>query len=240
MSIPQIFSRKKILANRERAMRRGDFFLLEQFAEILVDRLSDFSRQFNNILIVGDRGGVISSKIKSSKICEIDENEVINIKNNDFDLIISFLDLHTINDIPGVLMQMRNLLKDEGLLIASMFGEKTLQELRECFIEAEMAISDGLSPRFNPVIDVKTAGSLLQRAGFKNPVADSDMITILYDNMKDIVEDLRSVGETGSMLKRHYLRREIAALAEGFYKEKFNKNNSLPVSFEIISLLGVR
>ena len=55
-----------------------------------------------------------------------------------FDLIVSNLGLHWVNDLPGALLQIKNALKPGGLFIAALIGGDSLYELRTCLMEAEL------------------------------------------------------------------------------------------------------
>ncbi len=52
--------------------------------------------------------------------------------------MISPLSLHTVNDLPGALIQIRRCLKPDGLFLAALPGGRTLFELRECLMQAEL------------------------------------------------------------------------------------------------------
>jgi hypothetical protein len=97
-----------------------------------------------------------------------------------FDLVLSNLSLHWVNDLPGALVQIRAALAPDGLLLASLLGGRTLGELRECLIAAEAELAGGASPRVSPFADVRDAGALLaarrvRAAGGRRRPADRDL-----------------------------------------------------------------
>ena len=96
------------------------------------------------------------------------------------DLVVSALALQFVNDLPGVLVQIRRALKPDGLFLAALLGGETLTELREAFAAAESEIEGGVSPRVAPFADLRELGALLQRAGFALPVTDIDRLTVRY------------------------------------------------------------
>ena len=67
------------------------------------------------------------------------------------DAIISNLSLHWVNDLPGTLIQIRQVLKEDGVLIASMLGGDSLFELRTALQLAELEREGGISPRVSPM-----------------------------------------------------------------------------------------
>lgn len=55
------------------------------------------------------------------------------------------------------------------MLIGSIFGETTLEELRIAMILAESERSGGISPHINPFITIVEMGNLLARCGYTIP-----------------------------------------------------------------------
>ncbi len=158
-----------------------------------------------------------------------------------FDLITSNLALHWVNDVPGVLMQIRAALKPDGMFIASLIGDQSLSELRACLTDAEIAVTGGISPRLSPTIDLQTVSALMQRAGFALPVADKETITILYPDMFALMRDLRGMGQTNahSQRLRHPTKRAVFSEAARLYQTRFgDENGHIPARFDIIYLHG--
>ncbi len=108
--------------------------------------------------------------------------------------MLSALALQFVNDLPGVLAQIRRSLRPDGLLLAAMIGGDTLTELRQCFAAAEAECEGGVSPRVAPFADLRDVGGLLQRAGLALPVTDVDRIVVRYDNAFALMHDLRRMG----------------------------------------------
>ena len=98
------------------------------------------------------------------------------------DLVVSALAFQFVNDLPGVLAQIRRALRPDGLLLAAMMGGDTLTELRQSFAAAEAECEGGVSPRVAPFADLRDVGALLQRAGFALPVTDVDRMVVRYDS----------------------------------------------------------
>ena len=142
-----------------------------------------------------------------------------------FDLIASPLALHWVNDLPGALIQLRRALKPDGLLLASLFGGDTLQELRFALIETESELSGGAGPRVAPFADLRDLGGLLQRAGFALPAADRDLITVRYGEPMRLLADLRAMGETAALTERspRALSRRVLARAFEIYRHRCSR-----------------
>jgi len=158
-----------------------------------------------------------------------------------FDLIVANLNLHWVNDLPGMLWQIRSLLKPDGLFLGSFLGGETLRELKAAFLQAEMELLGGLSPRVIPMVDLYSASQLLLRADFKLPVADRDTITATYPSVTNLLHDLRKAGQTNVMQARHksMCSRKLFQRVEALYTQNHSLPDvQLPATFEIIYLTG--
>ena len=111
------------------------------------------------------------------------EDELLPLISQSYDGIVSALYLHWVNHLPQLLIQMRRCLRPDGLLLANFVGGRSLTELRTCLIAAESEICGGAQPRCIPMIDIKDAGALLQKAGFALPVIDSEILRIEYSDL---------------------------------------------------------
>ncbi|KAF0146528.1 MAG: SAM-dependent methyltransferase [Rhodospirillaceae bacterium] len=152
----------------------------------------------------------------------VTDEERLPFQTGRFDLVFSNLALHFVNDLPGTLIQIRQVLKPDSLFLASMIGGSSLSELRAAFAEAESAEEGGWSPRVSPFADVRDVGNLLQRTGFVLPVADCDTLTISYPDPLQLLLDLRGMGESNAMRER---RR--APLRRGTLKAALDRYHTL-------------
>lgn len=254
----EIFDRNLQRTRLQRAAKTfKDFdFLMSWGENQILDRLTLITKKFKNTLVIGSRVSQnFLSSINAKNITHMaDINiadapddftrgnlEAIPFKSDSFDLIIINLELHHVNDLPGCLIQLKNALKPDGLLVASMFGGETLQALRQSLMEAELKIKGGISPRVHPFADKQDMGALLQRAGFNLPVVDSDFVTVTYDHMFKLMHDLRGMGENNIIRDRQktFSRRALFLEAARYYQENFAESDErIPARFEVIFLHG--
>ncbi len=167
------------------------------------------------------------------------DEECLPFANHSFDLVLSCLALHRVNDLPGILVQIRRVLRPDGLFLGCFFGGGTLGEMRAAWTEAEISEEGGASPRIAPFVDIRDAGMLLQRAGFALPVVDSDTLTVCYENAFDLMHDLRGMGETNILQGRRagFTRRATMMRMADHYQDMFaQEDGRIPASFEIITL----
>ncbi len=260
----QIFDRAQVRRNRDRAAA-GDFaavdFLYREVAERLADRLLDIKRPFQSVLDLGCHGGEMAAAAptyphyiqadlsfgmarrarRNGRDAVSADEEWLPFREESFDLVLSNLSLHWVNDLPGALIQINRSLKPDGLLLGALFGGETLKELRDCLTAAEIEICEGLSPRISPFADLRDAGGLLQRAGFALPVIDSDTITVTYDNALVLIKELQRMGEGNAVAERSRrpLRRSVLFRAAELYQQRYAApDGRIPATFQIIYLHG--
>jgi NADH dehydrogenase [ubiquinone] 1 alpha subcomplex assembly factor 5 len=259
-TVAPLFDRRAWRLHRERAARRQSFFLHEEIAQRLTDRLSLVGRKFSQALDLGAGDGRLASDLAREAgvgwiVCAEPacgffpllpgrqvgaDPELIPFRDASFDLIVSCLALHWCADLPGALIQLRRALKPDGLLLAAMFGGNTLVELRTALFEAELAEDGGVSPRVSPTVELGDAAALLQRAGLAMPVADSETITVTYPDMLTLMRDLRGMGETNALAaRRRFLSRGTLSRAGTIYAERFGtRDGRINATFEVLFLTG--
>ncbi len=165
--------------------------------------------------------------------------ETLPFKDGAFDLVLSNLALHWTNDLPGALVQIRHVLRPDGLLLASLWGGETLWELRRALMEAELEEEGGASPRVSPFADIRDLGALLQRAGFSLPVVDSDLIEATYPDPLALMRELRFMGESNAVIERRkgFARRAMVVRAMERYRNLFARaDGRIPATFQLITL----
>jgi hypothetical protein len=132
-------------------------------------------------------------------------------------------------------------LKPGGLFIGAILGGVTLTELRQAITEAEIEVLGGAGSRVSPFADAQDAASLLQRAGFDQPVTDIDSVNVTYGHPLKLLADLRAMGETSLLADRHPkpLTRTLLARICEIYAERFAQpDGRLTATFEILTLTG--
>ncbi|MFK7839038.1 MAG: methyltransferase domain-containing protein [Bdellovibrionales bacterium] len=245
----EIFDRSLLSIKRQRAVENFSNydFLFSWTKENLQDRLSIIQRDFETIIQLGSRGGALMDNAFISDCGGgfsadfIAHEDMFPFAPNSLDCVISALSLHSVNDLPGALLQIRQALKPDGLFIAALFGGETLYELRQCLSHVEMESRGGLSPRIFPFADKQELGALLQRAGFALPVVDSEIVKVSYEHIFKLMEDLRGMGESNIIKARDksFVGKDFFMKSAQHYAENFALDNDrIEASFEIIFLIG--
>lgn len=260
----RLFDAHLLPARRDRAARLGfaggGDFLHGEVAALVAERLAEVTRRFDDVAIVGSGGGVyaaaLAGRVPPDGIVHVETSgtraaaagvapatrlDPLPLVEGTFDLLVSGLELHWADDPVGQLVQMRRALRPDGLLIAALFGGRTLHELRSSLAEAEVETTGGLSPRVAPMGDLRDLGALLQRAGFAMPVADAERLQVSYATPLHLMRELRAMGETNILAdrRRTSLRRDTLARACAIYSGAFPaEGGRISATFEIVFLTG--
>jgi SAM-dependent methyltransferase len=262
MPAPLVFDRSLVRLRRQRAHALGPVtFLSERVAEDLSERLSAILRTFALAVDLGSPTDAVRRVLANhhtvGTVIAVDampdclaphpglkvaaDEEALPFADSALDLVVSALALQSVNDLPGVLVQIRRALKPDGLFLACLLGGETLTELRQSFAAAEAEIEGGLSPRVAPFPDVRDMGALLQRAGFALPVTDVDRLTVRYASPLALLHDLRRMGAGNALTERRRtpLRRATLMRMLEIYAATFaDADGKVRATFEIIWLSG--
>ncbi len=169
----------------------------------------------------------------------IADDDALPFGEQSFDLAVSGLSLHLVNDLPGALIQIRRALKADGLMLAALLGGQTLHELRQSWLIAEEELTGGVSPRVAPFADVRDLGRLIQRAGFSLPVADTDVVRVTYASPLALMAEIKGMGASNMLVDRRRVpvTRALLMRAAQIYAERFGLSDGrIPATFEIITL----
>ena len=240
---PILFDRARLRKRRARAAASFDAhaFLWREAADRAEESLSYILRDFPRMLVFGGQYFTppqsTTQRIHAAR--ETIDAELLPFAENSLDAVVSLLDLHWVNDLPGALVQIRRALKPDGLFYAILPGGETLRELRRVLADTESTMSGGISPRVSPFLDVRDGGALLQRAGFALPVADSEILDVSYPHLFALMDDLRGTGEVNMLQQQvqHFTPRGFFAAAAARYAELFSDTEGrIKATMEFITL----
>jgi SAM-dependent methyltransferase len=259
---PPIFDRRLVRRRLARAAAAGPAeFLLVHATEEFDERLSSIKRKFSAVLDSGTPSPWLAARlvdrlrprllVRMTPLAEtagdgsllrlVGDEESLPLAPKCFDLAVSALCLQNLNDLPGSLVQLRRVLKPDGLFLGCLLGGQSLHELRTALAVAETEIYGGISPRVAPFADVRDMGGLLQRAGFALPVADREPVTVHYATMFDLMADLRAMGATNPLAARQRKpsTRGFFLRAANIYAERFaDPGGRVRATFEMIFVSG--
>ncbi|XP_028739400.1 arginine-hydroxylase NDUFAF5, mitochondrial isoform X1 [Peromyscus leucopus] len=255
--------KQKNWAARQPEPRKFDY-LKEEVGSRIADRVYDIARDFPLALDVGCGRGYIAQHLNKETVGKIFQTDIaehalknsletdiptVNIladeeflpfQENTFDLVVSSLSLHWVNDLPRALEQIHYVLKPDGVFVGAMFGGDTLYELRCSLQLAETEREGGFSPHISPFTAVSDLGHLLGRAGFNTLTVDTDEIQVNYPGMFELMEDLKGMGESNcSWNRKALLHRDTMLAAAAVYREMYrNEDGSIPATYQIYHMIG--
>ena len=249
---PEIFDRGRRRALRARAAgRSGDMFLWDHIAQDLAERLSAVTRTFEHVLVIGPIGRWQAEMLPQNVRCtfaslhdaEVGGDAPIAVEEDrlpfapgSFDLVISAGTLDSVNDLPGALIQIRRILRPDGLFLGHMFGAGTLGTLKSILLEAD---ADRVTPHVHPQIDLRSAADLIVRAGFNLPVADQDMTAVRYADWRSIVSDIRDAGIGNALAgPRSYLGKDVFARLDKAFAARADAQSKVTEGFAHIYMSG--
>jgi malonyl-CoA O-methyltransferase len=155
--------------------------------------------------------------------------EALPLAPNSIEMVWSNLAVQWCNDLPATFVELHRVLKVEGLLMFSTLGPDTLKELRLAFNGV-----DGHN-HLNRFADMHDVGDMLVQAGFSEPVMDMEYMTLTYDDVRGVLQDLRGIGAHNATQGRGQGlmgKNAFALLLENY--EKLRREGKLPATYEIV------
>lgn len=255
-----IFNRRLLKLRRENSAASfgsHDFLNLE-ITNRLLDNLGDIKRDFNIILNMNAHDAALKAHfkedpliikqdlahamVKTSPFLALQgDEEYLPFRNKSVDLVLSSLNLHWVNDLPGALIQILHSLKPDGLFLSALFGGETLYELRQSMLKADMDVLGGSIPHISPTMDIKDAGGLMQRAGFALPVVSTERITVTYRDPFALMKELKGMGENNVLSKGYKglsSKKSMMKMAEFYHADFANSVGRIPATFDILYFQG--
>ena len=246
---PAIFDTRLIQRNLRRRGERLADFVTDLVIADLEDRLGTLLRPFPKALLIGPdperlpaqahtaEGPVAFERLPAFS----GEDELPEIAGRDYNLIVSLLHLQAVNDVPGYLARLRARLAPDGLLLVAALGGNTLSELREAFLSADALVLGGAAARVAPMIQVRDAGALLQRAGLALPVADVETHVVRYGTPFALMAELKALGAANPLVdrpRRLATPALLAAAANAYQAQDGDPDGRVRATLEIIWLSG--
>lgn len=155
--------------------------------------------------------------------------EALPFANQSFDLLFSNLAMQWCNDVGATLVEFKRILKPGALLQFATFGPDTLKELRASWKTIDEAV------HVNSFIDMHDIGDALLQAGFAEPVMESEIITVNYQDVDTLMQDLRDIGAnvTANGHRQGLMTSNMLQKLREAY-ELYRQDGVLPASYEIV------
>ncbi len=189
-------------------------------------------------------------------LAEPDAFEGLLAKAELYDVVLDTLTFHWMNNPVLYLMQIKMLLKPDGFYGCGFLGGTTITELRQALIEVDIKLFKGAFARCAPMIKPEAATRILQTAGYHDGVVEHEEVIVGYPCVRDVLVDLRMMGETNALrdrtshLENHENQRsgfsksylvELEMAYNKLFKEQITKaalKDPVNMTFDIVYMSG--
>lgn len=148
------------------------------------------------------------------------------------DVVYSNLCMQWCDTPRDLFREFARVLKPGGFLVASSLGPDTLHELR-----AAWAAADATQAHVGRFLDVHDIGDAALAAGLKDPVLDSDHITMHYPDVRALLADLKGLGATNADVDRARGltgKARLKAMLDAY--ETRRRDGRIPATWEVVTL----
>jgi malonyl-CoA O-methyltransferase len=145
------------------------------------------------------------------------------------DLIFSNLALQWSYDLAAVFGEFRRIMKADAMLVFTCFGPDTLHELKQAW----RAVDD--RPHVNDHPDMHDVGDVLLAAGFRDPVMDTERLTLEYPDVMSLMRELKGIGAHNVASERKHAltgKTRLNNMMKAY--EPFRRDGLYPASYEVI------
>jgi NADH dehydrogenase [ubiquinone] 1 alpha subcomplex assembly factor 5 len=234
-----LFDPARVARARARADTAACAPLLGWLGREVAERLADIRRDFPLALATDDRVPVASPKV--GRWVTLPRNAVAAPGAlpfaRAFDLVVSALALHTVDDLPGALSAIRGALKPGGVLLAAIPGPGSLRAFRQALIDAERALGRAPAPRLAPLPTAAQVAGLMGRAGLALPVVDTARLRATYADISALMAELRALGERTPLARVAPAPRRLFEVAQRLHPKEPGTGRVEAV-FEITLAIG--
>ena len=184
---------------------------------------------------------IIAADFSENMLQQISAHKQVDIRHTDahaidvhagsIDLLFSNLMLQWCDE-KTVLQEIKRALKPGGLMHLTTMGEHTLHELRHAWAQ----IDD--KPHVNHFVPANELADQALRQGYEEVIADSELITLTYGSVVDVMRDLKNIGAHNTDDKRAKGLTSPRALKEltNHYEQFRTEAGLIPATFELVYL----
>ncbi len=142
----------------------------------------------------------------------------------------SNLMLQWVSRLDQALAEVYRTLRPGGLLLFATFGPDSLMELRESWAAADDYV------HVNAFTDMHDVGDALVRAGFVEPVMETEPFTLVYEDVPALLQELKSLGAGNVNAGRRKALTGARALRamQAAYRRRHGNDDGIPATFEAI------
>lgn len=145
------------------------------------------------------------------------------------DMVFSSLSLQWCDQPEKAFAEIRRVLRPDGVVLFSTFGPDTLKELRSSWGAVDA------NHHVHAFLDMHDIGDIIVHAGLQEPVMQREVITLTYDSVRAVMQDLKYIGASNALQTRSrgLLGRHRFEQVEQAY-EQWRVEGRLPASYEVV------
>jgi malonyl-CoA O-methyltransferase len=131
-------------------------------------------------------------------------------------------------DLETLFAECLRVLKNGGLFLFTTFGSNTLQELKKSW----SVVDD--NPHVNTFIDMHDVGDALLKSGFQNPVMESEGLILTYQDVMDLLKDLKGIGAQNVRSRQSNLtgKGKFQQMLASY--EAYRTDGKIPATYEVL------
>jgi malonyl-CoA O-methyltransferase len=254
MQAAELDSRRR----RRRAQQRGlawpdtERFVHARLREELLERLEWTRIEPARVLDLGSGSGAaiqpLRARYPDAEIVALDHNadvlpkvddaairvcaaaEALPMPDHSLDLVFASLTLAYCPDLPACLSETRRVLRTPGLFSFVTLGRDSLLELGRAWATADRFA------HIPPQPDMHDLGDLLVKAGFSEPVLDTELIKITYAEPQRLWQDLRAAGAYNDLAQRNpgLTGRDAAVRLEAALRTLAGADGRFNITLEVV------
>jgi malonyl-CoA O-methyltransferase len=155
--------------------------------------------------------------------------EHLPLKASTVDFVWSSLAFQWAGDLAATVRELYRIQKPGGAILFSTFGPDTLKELRAAFAAVDAR------PHVSRFTDMHDIGDMLVHAGYQNPVMEMEHVTLTYENLRTLMQDIKRIGAHNASADRPrgmLGRRAWQQLEQGY--EAYRLEGRLPATYEVV------
>ena len=158
-------------------------------------------------------------------------------RNESISAVFSCLYIDSTYNSKNIFSNIYKALKKNGIFIFSIFGSKTMENVKEYFLKVEEKNYGGISLRFHPLYDINLVGNNLKSIGFSNVIVETETIEVIYNNLFKLFHDLRGMGATNNLVNRSkYFTPQLLFNEVNNFLVNENEDKNFSVPFEILTI----
>ena len=200
-----IFNTKLLKLHHEFARQHIDEsdFLIEHAANEIMHDIALLNITPKTILELGPRAGHLSRKLAmqypdTTRHSGLDPES--SALQTNFDLIVSCMNFHWINEVEKHLRHIHSILTDEGKYVLNFAASGSLENLKHYLLQCELESGTGHSPHIIPFPKEEKVQTMFQQCGFKFVVVSTEKIELEYENPVKLMKDLKNMGENNALV----------------------------------------